>query len=104
MKASEFQLGQRVRRRSDETSFVRDRRGNNALRGRRVGIVVGLPERISDRHVAASIQWEGGARIEVVPIHRLMPLPIEQQPTALGGQWTPAPGWPYTSQLQNAAA
>lgn len=102
MRVDEFQLGQRVQRRTDETSFVRDRHSKVPLRGRRNGVVVGLPERLSERHVAAAVQWEGGARIERVPIHRLVALPIESQPQSLGGSWTPAPGWPFKAEVAKA--
>lgn len=90
MKATDFKLGMRVRRRTDETSFVRDRRDHPALKGRRIGIVIGLPERHGVHHVAVRIQWEGSTRIDCVMIHRLEQLPIEQQPVALGGQWQPS--------------
>jgi hypothetical protein len=83
VKVSEFKLGMRVRRRSGESSFVRDRLGKS----RRVGIVVGLPESVSDKHKAAAVQYEGTLRLENVLIHRLEALPLKQQPVALGGQW-----------------
>lgn len=94
MRSSDFRLGQRVVRRSDETSFVRDRRTTANLIGRRPGIVIGMPETLSPRRTTARIQWEGCTRTEDVPIHRLVALPLEQQPIKLGGQWTPPEGWP----------
>lgn len=89
MKADEFRLGQRVRRRANEGSFVKDRNTNPALKGRRIGIVIGLPELMSPRIFAVRVQWEGSTRSDAVPIHRLEALPLEQQPVALGGQWHP---------------
>jgi hypothetical protein len=89
MKAADFQLGQRVRRRSGDSSFVRDRTDNPALKGRRVGVVIGLPQPISDRQRGVMIRFEGSTVTETVPIHRLELLPDEQQPVELGGQWTP---------------
>lgn len=90
MRTLEFQLGMRVRRRSGEGSFVKDRLSNTALKGRRIGIVVGLPEPISTKHRGVSVQWEGSASPpEIVFIHRLEPLPSKEQPVALGGQWAP---------------
>ena len=88
MKTDDFKLGMRVRRRSDEGSFVKDRAGSG-LKGRRIGIVIGLPEPISPRHKGCAVQWEGSvAPPEVIFIHRLEALPIKEQPVALGGQWT----------------
>jgi hypothetical protein len=90
MKAADFRLGMRVRRRSGESSFVRDRgqgQGGVALKGRRIGIVVGLPEAISPRQRGVTIQYEGALRSEVIPIHRLEALPLKEQPIALGGTW-----------------
>jgi hypothetical protein len=92
MKSADFKLGMRVRRRSDDSSFVRDRRGHPQLKGRRAGIVVGLPERFGERHVAVAIQWEGSARVDQVLIHRLEPLAQKDQPIALGGTWQVKPG------------
>lgn len=89
MKASDFQLGMRVRRRTDESSFVRDRRDHPKLKGRRPGIVIGTPERMGERHLAVRIQWEGSTRQDLVLIHRLEKLPLKEQPVALGGQWLP---------------
>ncbi len=89
MKIADFKLGMRVKRRDDDTSFVRDRRDNPLLKGRRVGIVIGMPERIGERHIAAKIQFEGSTRVESLLIHRLVPLPPSQQPVALGGSWQP---------------
>lgn len=87
MRASDFVLGLRVKRRTDESSFVRDRPGNPGYIGRRVGIVVGLPEPVSTRHRAVTVQWEGTTRSEQVLVHRLEALPKAQQPVALGGKW-----------------
>ena len=89
MKTSEFRLGQRVRRRSNEGSFVKDRSNSPRLKGRRVGIVIGLPEMISPRHRAVEVQWEGSTRSDKILIHRLEALPLRLQPIALGGQWQP---------------
>ena len=90
MKTTDFQLGMRVRRRSGEGSFVKDRPATGGLRGRRVGIVIGLPEPISPKHRGVTIQWEGSASApETVFIHRLEALPVKEQPVALGGKWTP---------------
>jgi hypothetical protein len=87
MKTAEFQLGMRVRRRSGEGSFVKDRLGDRA-RVRRNGIVVGLPQPISSKHRGVVVQWEGSASApETVFIHRLEPLPPKEQPVALGGKW-----------------
>lgn len=98
MKVSDFRIGLRVKHRADETSFVRDRRGQPKLKGRRIGIVIGLPERISDRHLAARIQFEGSTRVENVLIHRLVSLPKKQQPVALGGEWQGAKAFgPYAA-------
>jgi len=83
MKVSEFKLGMRVRRRSGEGAFVKDRLGKS----RRIGIVVGLPEAVSSKHKAARLQLEGTLREESVLIHRLEALPQKEQPVALGGQW-----------------
>ena len=85
MRAEDFKLGMRVRRRSGEGSFVRD----GISKARRVGIVVGLPEPVNARHRGVRIQPEGSSIIETVLIHRLEPLPLKDQPVALGGQWTP---------------
>jgi hypothetical protein len=94
MKSSDFVLGLRVRRRSGEGSFVKDR--NPSLGPRRVGIVVGLPERLDNRSVgnnkAAHIQWEHSTRSEKILVHRLEALPTAEQPVALGGKWVPADG------------
>ena len=90
MKTADFQLGQRVRRRSGDSSFVRDRTDNPALKGRRIGVVIGLPQPISDRQRGVPIRFEGSIVTETVPIHRLEPLPLEQQPIELGGNWKPA--------------
>lgn len=87
MKASEFKLGLRVRRRGGESSFIPDRRDNPRLGRRRVGIVVGLPEALSTVHRAARIQWEGSSLTELVHVHRLEQLPLDEQPVALGGKW-----------------
>jgi hypothetical protein len=90
MKAADFKLGMRVRRRSGESSFVKDRcgrQGGAPLKGRRIGIVVGLPEAISPRQRGVTIQYEGALRSEVIPIHRLEALPLKEQPVALGGTW-----------------
>ena len=92
MKTADFQLGMRVRRRTDESSFVRDRRDHPKLKGRRAGIVVGMPERMGERHVAVAIQWEGSTRVDHVLIHRLEALPKREQPVALGGTWQAEPG------------
>lgn len=92
MKTADFQLGMRVRRRTDESSFVRDRRDHPKLKGRRIGIVVGLPERMGERHMAVTIQWEGSARVDQVLIHRLEALALKEQPIALGGTWQAEPG------------
>jgi hypothetical protein len=91
MKASEFQLGMRVKRRTDASSFVRDRPSSPDYKGRRIGIVVGLPLTIDQRHRAVTIQWEGTSRSESVLIHRLVALPLVEQPIALGGEWTAGP-------------
>lgn len=88
MKVAEFQLGLRVRRRASEGSFCKDRNCNPGLKGRRIGVVVGLPETITPRHKAVLIQWEGSySAPDTVFIHRLEALPAAQQPVALGGQW-----------------
>ena len=92
MKSAEFQLGMRVRRRTDDSAFVRDRRDHPKLKGRRIGVVVGLPERLGERHVAAAIQWEGSTRVDHVLIHRLEALAKKDQPVALGGTWQAEPG------------
>ena len=90
MKTTDFKLGMRVRRRSGEGSFVKDRLGNSNLRGRRIGIIVGLPEAISPKHRGVTVMWLGSAcPPEVVFIHRLEALPLKEQPVALGGKWTP---------------
>jgi hypothetical protein len=88
MKSEDFKLGMRVRRRSGEGAFVKDRLSTPGLRGRRIGIVIGLPEPISPKQRGVAIQYEGTLLAEVVPIHRLEPLPLSEQPVALGGQWT----------------
>ena len=85
MKVSEFKLGMRVRRRSGEGAFVKDRLGTS----RRIGIVVGLPEPVSNKHRGVAVMLEGTARQEVILIHRLEALPLKDQPIALGGQWKP---------------
>lgn len=85
MRAEDFKLGMRVRRRSGEGSFVRD--GIN--KARRTGIVVGLPEPVNARHRGVRVQLEGSTFTETVLIHRLEPLPLAEQPVALGGKWTP---------------
>lgn len=87
MKRDEFQLGMRVRRCASSRSFVQDR--GRDFQPRRVGIVVGLPEMITASHYAATIQWEGSSLRDSVQIHRLEPLPLKEQPVALGGEWTP---------------
>ena len=89
MRVEEFALGLRVKRRCGESSFVRDRPGNPDYIGRRTGIVIGLPEAVSARHRAATIQWEGTSRSELVLVHRLEALPLDQQPRDLGGCWKP---------------
>lgn len=85
MRAAEFALGLRVRRRNDERSFVRDRQAS--LGARRVGIVIGLPGKADTATNQAWIQWEGSSRSEYVQIQRLEAMPPAQQPKALGGQW-----------------
>ena len=85
MKASDFKLGMRVRRRSGEGAFVKDRLGKS----RRVGIVIGLPEPVSNKHRGVTVQIEGSLRQEKILIHRLEALPLKEQPIALGGQWKP---------------
>lgn len=100
MRAEDFRLGMRVRRRSADGAFVRDRTGTP----RRVGIVVGMPETINNRHRGVRIQHEGSTRIEMVLIHRLEPLPLEQQPMALGGQWQPPDGTFLPSAKKSAPA
>jgi hypothetical protein len=93
MKTTEFQLGMRVRRRSGASSFVKDRPGASpaALKGRKVGIIIGLPTPISPKHRGVTVQWEGSASApETVFIHRLEALPKREQPVALGGSWTPS--------------
>ena len=87
MKTSDFKLGMRVRRRSGEGSFVKDRLANADLKGRRIGIVVGLPEAISPKQRGVTLQYEGTLLSEIVPIHRLEALALREQPVALGGQW-----------------
>lgn len=87
MKTSDFKLGMRVRRRSGEGSFVKDRLSNGDLKGRRIGIVVGLPEAISPKQRGVTLQYEGTLLSEIVPIHRLEALDLREQPVALGGQW-----------------
>lgn len=88
MKVAEFSLGMRVRRRANEGCFVKDRNSNPGLRGRRVGIVVGLPETITPRHKAVMVQWEGSfCPPDRIFIHRLEALPKPQQPISLGGKW-----------------
>lgn len=90
MKAAEFKLGLRVRRRSGDGSFVKDR--GAALKGRRIAIVIGLPEVISPKQRGVRVQYEGTLLSEIVPIHRLEALPLREQPVALGGQWTAPAG------------
>lgn len=85
MRVDEFKLGMRVRRRSGEGSFVRD----GISKTRRIGIVVGLPEPVNAKHRGVRIQPEGSSIVETVLIHRLEPLPLEEQPVALGGKWVP---------------
>jgi hypothetical protein len=87
VKAADIQLGMRVKRRSHEGSFVKDRTSNPDLKGRRVGIVIGLPEELSTRHRAVRIQFEGSTRSELILLHRLEALPAAEQPVALGGKW-----------------
>ena len=100
MKTADIKLGMRVKRRSDESSFVRDRNPN--LKGRRVGIIIGLPERLTDRHIAVAVQWAGSTRVDNVMIHRLAPLPKDQQPVALGGNWVPIQGGPFAGAASAA--
>lgn len=88
MKAADFRLGMRVRRRSGDGSFVKDRLTNPSLKGRRIGIVVGLPHPITPKQQGVTVQYEGTLLSETVPIHRLEALPLRDQPVALGGQWT----------------
>jgi hypothetical protein len=88
MRSNEIVLGMRVRRKSGEGSFVKDRTAAH-LKGRRNGIIIGLPELISISHRAARVQWEGSTRSDDVLVHRLEALPQAQQPVALGGQWAP---------------
>lgn len=85
MRAEDFKLGMRVRRRSGEGSFVRD----GISKTRRVGIVVGLPEPVNAKHRGVRVQPEGSSIVETVLIHRLEALPLKDQPVALGGQWKP---------------
>jgi len=103
MRVEDFALGLRVKRRADESSFVRDRPGNPSYIGRRVGIVIGLPEPVSSRHRAALVQWEGTTRSERVLVHRLEALPKAQQPVALGGKWV-ADGTTFISKRPDPAA
>jgi len=92
MKATDFKLGMRVRRRSGEGSFVKDRLGTRGLKGRRIGIVVSLPEQITPKQWGVTVQYEGTLLSETAPIHRLEALPLREQPVALGGEWTPTKG------------
>jgi hypothetical protein len=86
VKAKDFQLGMRVRRRAHDGAFVKDRTdGPNAPR--RNAIVIGLPEQYNSKQKAVHVQTEGTSRSEYILIHRLEALPLEQQPIALGGQW-----------------
>jgi hypothetical protein len=87
MRTDEFQLGMRVRRRGSDGSFCKDRR-SALLKGRRIGVVVGLPESVTPRHKAVLVQWENTFSLpDEVFIHRLEALPKAQQPVALGGKW-----------------
>jgi hypothetical protein len=92
MKSADFKLGMRVRRRSGEGSFVKDRLAGTSLKGRRIAIVIGLPEVITPKQRGVRVQYEGTLLAEIVPIHRLEALPLREQPLALGGQWTAKPG------------
>jgi hypothetical protein len=88
VKVTEFTLGMRVKRRSNEGCFVKDRNCNPGLKGRKIGIVVSLPETITPRHKAVLVQWEGSySAPDRVFIHRLEALPKPQQPISLGGKW-----------------
>lgn len=92
MKVAEFSLGMRVRRRANEGCFVKDRNSNPGLKGRRVGVVVSLPETITPRHKAVMVQWENSfCPPDRIFIHRLEALPKAQQPVALGGKWEREP-------------
>ena len=83
MKADDIQLGMRVRRRGGESSFLRDRPGNPALQGRRVCVVIGLPEPTNTKQRGVKVQVENSSFTELVPIHRLEPLPLAEQPERL---------------------
>jgi hypothetical protein len=83
MKADDIQLGMRVRRRGGETSFLRDRPGNPALQGRRTCVVIGLPEPTTAKQRGVRVQYENSTFTELVPIHRLEPLPLTEQPEPL---------------------
>jgi hypothetical protein len=89
MKTSDFKLGMRVRRRSGDGSFVKDRLRGADLKGRRIGIVISLPERVTPKQWGITVQYEGTTLSEVIPIHRLEALPLREQPIPLGGAWTP---------------
>ena len=77
MRAADFHIGMRVRKKGSESCFVPDR--NPSFRSRRVGVVAEMPKRGSaDRPklTAAPIRWQApdgslSESVEWVPIHRL---------------------------------
>ena len=92
MRVADIALGLRVRRNGGGSALVQDRPGDPRLHGRRTGIVTTLPERQgSGGTYTVNIQWEGTSLLESIHVHRLEPLPMADQPVALGGSWQAAP-------------
>jgi hypothetical protein len=90
MLIADVKLGLRVRRHSGTSALVRDNHATGQLKGRRTGIIISLPEAIEGTsHRQVRVQWEGSTMSELVLVQRLEALPLEQQPIALGGSWTP---------------
>jgi hypothetical protein len=89
MRVADIRLGLRVRRHGGASSLVQDRLGTPGLKGRRVGIVVSLPERLGATGTfTCDVQWQGSTLRESIHVHRLEALPTAEQPVALGGNWS----------------
>jgi hypothetical protein len=92
MRIADIRLGMRVRRHGGSSALVQDRPGAPGLKGRRVGIIISLPDRLGTTGTfTVDVQWEASTLSEKVHCHRLEALPTKQQPVALGGQWQAEP-------------
>lgn len=94
MRYKDLRLGMRVQRGGGPNTLVRKGRALSPA-NRRVGVVAAEPVAITPKLISVELIWEGGSGpTELVRVSRLEPLPIEDQPTHLGGSWQPAANWP----------